>query len=339
MALDRECGTFRAMFARLIALTALLLALPASARANDSAAEIAAGGLVLKEERRVAMRSERLTITRGVEARPLAKGGTYQAPTWRVTVEYEFVNESAEPVTTEVAFPEPARAWSPAYGSPGPRWLRAWVDGRPIEVTDGVRAFVGDRDVTAQLRALGVSPHYLQCGEHLERECEDYEFDAAYRKLGPERHQALSKELVNGGGYPTWRIEPLWHWRQTFPPGRVVRVRHEYGASPGYGLVGPGQHTGTFPDDCAGPTVQAKLSAGGGSQIPIDWVRYILLTANNWKRPIGRFELVVEHPADLLPSFCWDGPIERTSPTSVRARATDFVPKLDLTVYFVPRPK
>jgi hypothetical protein len=71
-----------------LALLAALLvaALPSPVRANDGAAELAVGGIQLRSERRVAMRKERLYISLG-----------------KVTVEYEFVNESKEDVVTDSA--------------------------------------------------------------------------------------------------------------------------------------------------------------------------------------------------------------------------------------------
>ena len=72
----------------LAAALAALLAAPALA--NDSTAELAAGGLVLTKTDAIEMRSEDLFISE-------------QA----VKVRYVFVNTSAAPVTTRVAFPMP----------------------------------------------------------------------------------------------------------------------------------------------------------------------------------------------------------------------------------------
>ena len=68
----------------------LQVALPGPLLANDGAAEVALGGIRLKQERRVAMVKERLFISKK-----------------KVRVEYEFRNESSEDVTTDIAFPIP----------------------------------------------------------------------------------------------------------------------------------------------------------------------------------------------------------------------------------------
>ena len=64
------------------------------------------------------------------------------------------------------------------------------------------------------------------------------------------------------------------------------------------------------------------------------WVNYVLTTANTWKTPIGDFELVLERPEGRAVSLCWDGKVERVSKTSFSAKAKNFVPARDLTVYF-----
>jgi hypothetical protein len=66
------------------------LSTPAAAFADDSAASIAAGGLVARRETRIVMAKEVLEIS----------------PT-KVIVEYDFRNDTDEDVTTEVAFPIP----------------------------------------------------------------------------------------------------------------------------------------------------------------------------------------------------------------------------------------
>ena len=60
------------------------------ARANDSSAELAVGGLVFTKNADVSIESEDLTITPDT-----------------VTVRYVFLNQSASPVTLTVAFPLP----------------------------------------------------------------------------------------------------------------------------------------------------------------------------------------------------------------------------------------
>ena len=70
----------------------LALSLPASSlSADDGAASIAAGGIVMVREPRITMQNEVLRISGS-----------------KVRVDYEFLNDTDKDITTEVAFPVPA---------------------------------------------------------------------------------------------------------------------------------------------------------------------------------------------------------------------------------------
>lgn len=64
------------------------------------------------------------------------------------------------------------------------------------------------------------------------------------------------------------------------------------------------------------------------------WVKYILTSANTWKTPIRDFELIVDKSGADFVSFCWDTKVEKLDDSHVVARATDFVPTKELTIYF-----
>src|SRR3990172_5217193 len=72
------------------AIATLALLLPETPHANDGVGAIGAGGVVLRNERRIAMRKERLFVSPR-----------------QIRVQYEFVNVSQDDVTTEVVFPIP----------------------------------------------------------------------------------------------------------------------------------------------------------------------------------------------------------------------------------------
>jgi hypothetical protein len=75
---------------RIIIAFVLSLLAPAAARANDSSAELATGGLVFVRNPDVEMRAEDLFI-----------------PTVEIKVRYRFFNKAPHDVTTLVAFPMP----------------------------------------------------------------------------------------------------------------------------------------------------------------------------------------------------------------------------------------
>ncbi len=304
------------------------------ARANDAASAVGAGGVVLRDERRISMQKERLEIRSVGET----KAGFPRAT---VEVEYAFLNESAEDITTEVAFPVPE------YGEhsealEGPMDLggfRAWVDGKEIRVEKQVRALVDGVDHAALLRRLGVDIE-----SHGQFRPDDS--PSQLSRLGaPDARQLIALGLIDEARQPKWKVAITWHWTQSFPAGRILLVRHAYTAAAGLSYSGDiREYLRSFPDACADEAQiralearRSRTSKAGGDPKPAIfgmWVDYILTTANTWKTPIRDFELVVERPEGHTVSFCWDGKVEKVSATSFSAKAKDFIPKRELAVYF-----
>ena len=123
---------------------ALVLALSAwPAHGNDSTAELAAGGLVLRQSSSIEMRSEDLFIS------PTA-----------VRVTYHFRNTGNRPMTSVVAFPMPDITVEgeddnisiPNAASPNFLNFRTTVDGRPVATRVELRVLSRNVDRTAYLR-------------------------------------------------------------------------------------------------------------------------------------------------------------------------------------------
>ena len=143
----------------------MLALLPLPLAANDSDASVALGGVQLTREPRISMESERLTIS-------LSK----------ITVEYEFLNESNQDITTEVAFPiPPYEDTERAGGIRAFDDFRLWVDGKEHKYEVEAKAFlvkyddqgnkVGNQnDVSATLRAYNIDiptlGHYFSNGKY-----------------------------------------------------------------------------------------------------------------------------------------------------------------------------
>ena len=64
-----------------------------------------------------------------------------------------------------------------------------------------------------------------------------------------------------------------------------------------------------------------------GAPFTEQWISYIWSTGNNWSGPIGKFHLTIDkvRPENMV-SFCWDGDVKKTSPTTFEMDATDFFP-------------
>ena len=341
-----------------------------SLAANDSAASVALGGIVLTRQPNISMESERLTIS-------LSK----------IAVEYEFLNETDADISTEVAFPIPPYENSMEAGGIGDfSDFKLWVDGAELKYEVEAKAFaqridatgraVGSKnDVTPLLRKYNVDIPSL--GHYAEAK-----FDKVvdFERLAPAARKTLVDarlvEVNDDQSQPLWEVRKTYHWKQIFPAHKTLKVRHEY--TPGFGFQGipvaafdqvsrskylkdggdsARYDVGLLRDSCAEASLQKLVFGQASAALKVDpnngyvgaaWVDYILTTANSWKTPIKKFELVIEkgpkrdklaYPDDWkYVSLCWDGAIRRVGPQHFEASLTDFVPKRELKLLFLRMP-
>ncbi|MEO8455940.1 MAG: DUF4424 family protein [Sphingomicrobium sp.] len=113
--------------ARIIFVVAMVGPIPGTSRANDSVAEMAAGGLVLTGSREIDLVSEDLFVSEK-----------------RVRVDYVFINRSAHDVARTIAFPMPDEdlAESREIDVDFPHNFRTVVDGRPVHMRIERRAIL-----------------------------------------------------------------------------------------------------------------------------------------------------------------------------------------------------
>ncbi len=312
----------------------------ASARANDSTAEIALGGLTLTKSDAISMDSEDLYISRD-----------------RVRVKYRFTNTTDAPIDALVAFPlpeiPPGREEEAGYwGDPvsGLKFTTS-VDGQPLALQLAEQAFFKGREIGARLSGLHVPLNRFADG-----------FDAAINRLPKtERDRLLSDGLIRDDGvsdHPIWM--GLWSLRttltrhQTFPARKTVAVEHEYSPMAG-GSVGGGLDPKIRTQPDSGPffaeqrrkycidadwlqSFDGKLASQkdrSGLRYSEVWLGYVLKTGANWKGPIGDFRLVVDKgKPDLLVSFCAEG-VKKISPTQFEVRRANYTPAADLDVLIV----
>jgi len=326
-----------------------------SALANDSAVSIGAGGLVLIREPRISMEKERLFIS-------LKK----------ITVDYDFVNETDADITTEVAFPLPSVDCVHAEYCPSNLLddFKATTDGRPISLSTEIKAMVSGRDHAELLRSLHVD---IAAFGHYEP-TDDKQSNYDVEKLSKSKQQHLVELGVvskEDNLAPLWTVVKTYYWSQKFPAGKIVHISHEYRPIAGYEGVPVEEldpavtaermrkHDASIPmlapvqDSCFDARLRSSLKKdvdkefarrqrepGYSKYVQMEWVNYILKTANSWKKPIKEFTLVLERPAVTdherwYVSLCWDGKIERLDDLHLVAKAVDFVPERDLTVAFI----
>lgn len=320
------------------ALLALFL-LPASLRANDGAASVAAGGLRLQAERRVAMITEHLFISQE-----------------KVQVDYDFLNQSDHEVVTEVAFPIPEYGLGPEFSYHPFDRFSVRLDGAAVPYKVEIQAWADGRNLTRLLRSLGVD---IESFALIQYAPEATRFPSQLQHLGAAALGTLRRAGAISGpdDVPRWTVRKTYHWTQHFPAGKTVHLSHAYApvsgftvggslaelaapareASPWLARLGPGCPDAGLQDWVAQRLAerQPRDTSFMKDRFHLAWVQYVLTTANTWQTPIRDFQLDVQGAPGERITFCWDGALEQVAPGRVRVAAKDFVPYQDLTVYFL----
>lgn len=346
---------------RLLLFPALFLACPAFA--NDGFGGLSATGLTFGQTDAVAMEEERLFI--GLDT---------------IAVDYVFRNTTGTDVTGEVIFPlPPVAVWS-GYEAmmnlpedltqPDLVSFTATVDGQPVAVTIDRIAVLEDgydeanppskqydnpgRDVTADLERLGIpltldfaTVRDLLLSFPVEKRNELAALGLAEYYAGDPAND-IAPEV-----WGAWSIVTRYHWTQTFPAGKSVKVSHSYTNRPPGGLfywTDPPEDYQTYLVDqyCIDSgTSKAMVKALKNPQgdefgnYGTSWnISYVLRTANSWAGPIGRFTLTLDKgdPKNVI-SLCAEG-VKKTGPTTFVVEKTDYTPERDLEVLIVqPMPQ
>jgi hypothetical protein len=334
----------------------LLLASPALG--NDGFGGLSSTGLTFGQTEAVAMVEENLFI--GID---------------RIAVDYVFRNITDADVTGEVIFPlPPVHVWS-AYEAmmnlpEDPTKVdlvdfTATVDGQPVQVTiDRIAVqetyFEGEialatqydspgRDVTAELERLGIplALDFMAVREVLLALPEDKRNEIAAAGLA-EYYEGDAAADIPPDVWGNWSIVTRYHWTQTFPAGKDLKVSHAYTNRPSGGLfywTDPPEdyHTYLVDQYCidAGTSkamAKALLNPDGDEygNFGTSWnIAYVLRTANSWAGPIGKFTLTLDKGApDNVISLCAEG-VKKTGPTTFVIEKTDYVPDRDLEILIV----
>ncbi len=312
--------------------TALLAA--GSASANDSVAEIGAGGIVLGSTDAVLLEKEVLFISPSL-----------------VTVDYVFRNQSDKDVDTIVAFPMPVIEPSfdsdisiPEQESDNFLGFSVTHDGQPVTPSLDQRAFAAGVDVTEDLkaRAIPLMPTADVVTKALAGLPDDVKGDWIARGLIREDEfdagQGLQKEVS-----ARWGLRSAYWWKAQFPAGKALAVSHRYkpavGASAGLSFFFDGKR-GDLWDEYAGKYCiddgfekALKKKTDAGVTMVEKRIDYILTSGGNWATgTIGSFTLAIDKGSpDALVSFCGEG-VKKTGPTRFELTATDFYPERDIHI-------
>ncbi len=311
-----------------LAIALVTASFPTLVTANDGVAGVSAGGIVFRKTDAIAMKKEVLNVSYGL-----------------ISVDYEFLNESAQDVEETIVFPLPpypsaTQASDSYYGQPSGFSIR--VDGKPVSFTTRLVALFEKKDITSQLKKIGLTEAQIAYNPSFAHSAPAPA--PTVPPLTAAQHQQLRKagligEQFDGEQGQLWDVQVNYVWKQRFPVNTVVRVHHEYRP---FTDKGPGA---SYVDDdfaktyCADKDFFAAyrkiVKRKGNEQLNVEKVSYILKTGNTWKRGIEDFTLnVIKGAPDELISLCFPGTFKKINARTYQVRLRNFKPADDLAIYF-----
>ncbi len=311
-----------------------LFALGTVASANDTMSQLGTGGLVFLTSENISMDSEDLTV--GPE---------------QVRVVYEFTNNGADDERTLVAFPLPDITGSgdfmvsiPSEDPDNIFGFSTSFNGEPVDVELHQYAFSYGVDYTEVLSELGVP--LIPFGDATSKALDALSPDDQQRLL--HLGMVVPMEYDIGDGMttyytPVWTLKSTYTWEAEFKAGETAEVIHTYRPSVG-GTVAVTFLAPPYEDEDRGADYRKKFCTDEGFVNAVrktlpnpdepygapyteSWISYIWSTGNNWSGPIKKFHLTIDKglPGNLV-SFCWDGKVTKTSPTTFEMEAEDWYP-------------
>jgi hypothetical protein len=335
----------------------------APALADDSAASIAAGGLVPRRETRIVMAKEVLRISPD-----------------KIVVDYDFRNDTDQDVTTEVAFPVPPYTYgpeSPDITDASFSDFKLLIDGKTVAFQTEAKATLDAKDVTAILTADKID--IASFGHIRQPDPGSGQMQTPDVSRLP---QAEQKRLTTIGlfdaedGWGLWTVHLQYHWTQTFPAHSTVHIQHQYTPVEGSELMPidtlkyvsehkqPGGDADTVQYElqdiqrleslCPDPSFLSGLikqmvasQPDSGELAQPHWVDFILTSANTWRQPIEDFTLIVERGKPELEkdqnvvSLCTpqNVPVTKLDANTFQLHLTNFVPKDELRIGYFDVPQ
>ena len=186
----------------------LTLLISAFANANDSIARVGVGGISLLKSEDIRMVREVLEISTKV-----------------IRVDYRFRNETNKDIQTVVAFPLPSYRWNAgeSMDESNVHPLRSFttqVGGQKVATTLARKAMAKGKDVTSQLREIGLSNSQIfETFAH----CLDDGSEKKFELCGVTSAQLRSLEQLGD-----WEVHETALRKQLFPANMEIEVLHEY---------------------------------------------------------------------------------------------------------------
>jgi hypothetical protein len=268
-----------------------------------------------------------------------------------VKVVYEFANHADTDQHILVAFPLPDITGSqdfmvsvPVEDEDNHFGFETTFNGQPVAAELHQYAVALGIDQTEFLEGLGVplAPFGQATQDAINALADQDKQELVHRGL------AAPMEYDAGQGWqtdyiPIWTLRSTYSWEADFPAGETAEVVHTYRPSvggttgvsflsePSDGYDPAGDYKRKYCTDDAFLSAVRKTLANKdepwSAPFTETWLSYIWSTGANWSGSIGKFHLTIDKGApENLVSFCWDGEVEKTGPTTFEMEATDFYP-------------
>lgn len=304
--------------------------LVANASANDSTGFVGTGGVEYVHNPKITMHSEDLFISKK-----------------QIWVDYQFKNLTARDITETIVFPLPRVGSSRDSDFADTEGLiqsfQVRQNGQPVQPAVHVRAFLPDQnamseataeypvvDVTTALKACGLSDQELMLPWTQNQDIQ--KISAKMMQCTDPKVRTLLKPYDQGNEV-YWEAQVVYSWQQRFKAHAITHIQHQYQPLVGGSVaLYPEQDEQTY---CMDATFKAGLNKAKAQQAPYQALGYILTTGANWAKPIADFKLTIERDVGELVSFCWEGKVQKISPTRFQMQKKNFVPKQDLSIIFV----
>lgn len=329
--------------------TCAMLSAISPAHANDTTATLSAGGLELTVSPDIAMEKEELYLS-----------------TKDVRVSYLFRNTSKADIQTRVAFPMPEVPFGPIDNVVLPQpdkdnfvGFTVKVDGEQIRPELHIRALSAPVDGDAQKPAFppdtDMTEAVHRAGLPINAGLESWK--AKLSAMSDDARKVLVSEglLYDGDGdaspdglSPQWSMRETYHWQQTFPADKAVKVEHHYKPVSGMSFFAGDASdmdaiNATFSKNyCLDQSGlagirrlinKARSASAAGKDTTYVFAtetEYVLHTGANWKGPIGDFRMTIDKLfPDAVLSTCVEG-IVKTGPTTFTVERKHFTPDHDV---------
>jgi hypothetical protein len=288
-------------------LAAVLLAISNAATANDTSIGDDNGSIVFKQQADISMDKEELFISQG-----------------QIRVSYVFTNTGKNDLNISMAFPMPPKYFGESDHSEIQEF-KLWVNDSIVKTDRKMVVLLnGNTDISSQISQLGWSESDLET--------------LLAHENAPTGKKPLPEDWFDKGGWPLFTLNEYYIWQQAFPVGKPVAIRHSYSPSVTSGVPQPAQFLMeeyakiTCMDKNARAAMLKRDTEGG---VLWAYLRYILLTANNWQGPIKDFKLTIEKqsPTELI-SLCFDGDLHKVDSQTFEFSRKNYRPTQDLSILF-----